>query len=195
LTKVAQVQIALTTSNNKSVPTTPIVCRDYLLALSDKKFDYTIVCDGSGYTDHVGGFGAIILGNKNNTPVYETAYGCSTHMETGRAEFTAILTGLGALMYVKGWREDLKTLALFKKHILIISDRQDLVGSINNYYSRKANRDLWVSFEWYEKYFSIEAVHVKRETVPMHQVADRMASELRMQLKAFEVVQKECGNL
>lgn len=117
------------------------------------------------------------------------------HMETGRAEFTAILSGLNALMDINGWRDNLKSLVLFKKNILIISDRQDLVGSINNYYGRKANGDLWSSFEWYEKFFKIEAVHVHRETVEMHKVADRVASELRMQLKAFEIVQKECGHI
>jgi hypothetical protein len=116
-------------------------------------------------------------------------------METGRAEFTAILSGLNALMDINDWRNDLKNLIVFKKNILIISDRQDLVGSINNYYSRKANGDLWASFNWYEKYFKIEAVHVPRETVPMHKVADRVASELRMQLKAFEITQKECGHI
>lgn len=183
------------TSSSKSACTIPIVCRDYQLALSDKKFDYTIICDGSGYTDHVGGFGAIILGNKPSGPVYEVTYGCSMHMETGRAEFTAILSGLNALMDINDWRNDLKNLIVFKKNILVISDRQDLVGSINNYYSRKANGDLWASFNWYEKYFNVEAVHVPRETVPMHKVVDRVASELRMQLKAFEITQKECGHI
>lgn len=117
------------------------------------------------------------------------------HMETGRAEFTAILSGLNALMDLNKWRENLSALKLFRKQILIVSDRQDLVGSINNIYSRKANGDLWASFAWYEKFFKIEAVHVHRETVEMHKAVDRIASELRMQLKAFEIVQKECGHI
>lgn len=183
------------TLDSKSEPTTLTVCRDYRSALSDKKFDYIIVCDGSGYTDHVGGFGAIILSNKPSGPVYEATYGCSMHMETGRAEFTAILSGLNALMDLNKWRENLSALKLFRKQILIVSDRQDLVGSINNIYSRKANGDLWASFAWYEKFFKIEAVHVHRETVEMHKAVDRIASELRMQLKAFEIVQKECGHI
>ena len=183
------------TSNNKSGTTNLTVCRDYNLAISDKKFEYIIVCDGSGYTDHVGGFGAIILGNKPVGSMYEVTFGCSMHMETGRAEFTAILSGLNALLDTKKWRNNVDLSQVFKKHILIVSDREDLVGSINKVYGRKANKDLWASFEWYEKYFDIEAVHVKRETVELHKAVDRVASELRMQLKAFEITQKECGHI
>lgn len=171
------------------------VCRDFNSAISDKKFDYTVICDGSGYTDHVGGYGAIILGHKPGGPVYEVTYGCSMHMETGRAEFTAILSGLNALLDINNWRDKISTLKICKKNILIVSDRQDLVGSINKVFNRKANGDLWACFEWYEKIFKIEAVHVKRETVELHKAVDRVASELRMQLKAFEIVQKECGHI
>lgn len=69
-----------------------------------------------------------------------------------------------------------------KPSVKILSDREDLVGSINQIYARKRNGDLWAQFSWYERIFLIKAQHVKRETNNTHDTADRVASEMRLVL-------------
>lgn len=157
-------------------------------------FDFTLYTDGSGFTDHYGGFAAVVLSNKNIGPLYTPACGCSTHMETGRAEFSAILLGLHTILETTGWINStcsMLQLQINKPRVLIVSDRQDLVGSINKIFRRKQNGDLWASFEWYAQYFDIEAVHVGRETVALHKTADRMASGLREVIMDYVLIQKE----
>lgn len=146
----------------------------------------------------MGGFGAIILSNKGVGPFYTSTFGGATHMETGRAELTAMLAGLHAILDVNGWMGTgvMKQLAARKDNVLIVTDREDLVGSINRIYKRgEAHGDLWAQFEWYERYFYIEAVHAHRETVELHKAADRIASEMRIVIKEMDTVQRECGHL
>lgn len=168
------------------------VCRPLGEVFVDPKFQYKLFTDGSGFTDHIGGFASILVSSNGNPCI--SSCGCSMHMETGRAEFMAMLQGLRTIFESNNYDtrgEDLAFLERTKPGVLIISDRQDLVGSINNVYERKRNGDLWASFEWYEKYFDIEAVHVKRETVAIHKNADRIASGMRLVLLDYLETNKE----
>lgn len=168
------------------------VCRPLVDAFTDPKFQYKLYTDGSGFTDHIGGFASILV-SSNGTPC-TVSCGCSMHMETGRAEFMAILQGLRTIFETNNYDtrgEDLSFLERVRPGVLIISDREDLVGSINRIYERKRNGDLWASFEWYEKYLTIEAVHVKRETAEIHKNVDRIASGMRMVLIDYLNTNKE----
>lgn len=118
-------------------------------------------------------------------------------METGRAEFTAILTALHSIIDTLKWDNDFALKALERKRatVIVTSDREDLVGSINRVFKREKNRDLWVQFEWYEKYFDICAVHVKRDTHPTHNIVDAIASEMRIVLIDFFNTQREVKHI
>lgn len=118
-------------------------------------------------------------------------------METGRAEFTAILTALHSIVDVLSLdkKSELKALELKRPTVLIVSDREDLVGSINRLFKREKNCDLWSQFEWYEKYFDIEATHIKRNTNTTHNIVDAVASGLRNNLVEYVQIQKEINHI
>lgn len=160
-------------------------------------YDFLIVGDGSGFTDHFGGYGAITISIKNPKLTYERSFGCGTHMETGRAEFMAILSAMHAIVE-KCEFEHTPTLELLEKlrpTIYILSDRMDLVGSILKIYRRKTNRDLWAQFEWYERYFDIKAAHIKRDTIELHKAVDAIASEMRIVLLDVHKTQVSVENI
>lgn len=173
------------------------VCRELGEALTDTKFQYKLFTDGSGFTDNIGGFASVLVVPDGSIKCTASC-GCSMHMGTSRAEFVAILHGLHTIIEANGYDtkgEDMINLLSSKPKVLIVSDRQDLVGSINNVYSRKRNGDLWAAFSWYETIFDIEAVHTKRETVAIHKDADRLASAMRLVLLDFIEQHKETDYL
>lgn len=142
-------------------------------------YDYVIVSDASSYTDYVSAHAALVLKfGKEGLVTIKTACGSNTMTETGRAEFNAVLLGLHTV-------DELENGVTRKRNICVLSDREDLVGSIRGIYKRKANRDLWASFEWYSAVWDIDAYHVKRNTFAMHNKADCIASELRIVLNDF----------
>lgn len=160
--------------------------------------DYIIYTDGSGYTDHYGGFGAIALSSKYSAHCYIPSCGCSTHTETGRAEFLAVLNGLHSIFDENKWEREstLDSAFLYNKlKVHIVSDRADLVGSINGVYARASNCDLWAQFAWYEKYVSVTAEHVKRETNATQSIVDKTASLMRVVLKDFVENQTELKHM
>lgn len=166
-------------------------------AFNDSKFSYILYTDGSGYLDHIGGYASVLV-SRVGTMGINTSFGCSANMETGRAEFMAILNGLHTILESTGTGtkgEDIENFRNTKPWVLIVSDRMDLVGSINNVYGRKHNGDLWASFEWYEDVFSIEAVHVHRDTVSVHREVDKLASAMRLVLADFINTNKETSYL
>lgn len=181
---------------NTTIPPSQ-VCQDLGTAFNDTKFSYILYTDGSGYLDHVGGFASVLVSRAGGTGVVTTC-GAATHMETGRAEFMAILSGLHSILEAtntdtKGF--DIEELRITKPNVLIVSDRMDLVGSINNAYERKRNGDLWSAFSWYEDIFNIEAVHVHRDTVDVHREVDKLASAMRLVMLDFINTNKETSYL
>lgn len=161
-------------------------------------FDFYIYSDGSGhYSDRVGGYGAIICSPVHDECKHIASFGCGTHMETGRAEFMAVMSALHAILELKGWerKSARSVLSSNKPTVLITSDRLDLVGSINKEFRRESNADLWAQFEWYEQYLDIKATHVKRDTQPTQRVADILASELRIVLLEYTQTKKELNQI
>lgn len=161
------------------------------------EYDFLIIGDGSGYLDHLGGFGAVTISSKHPKLTYERSFGCSTHAETGRAEFMALLTAMHAIIETCDLEHSskLELLEARKPVIYLLSDRMDLVGSILKLYRRKTNRDLWAMFEWYEKYFTIKAAHIPRDTFDIHKAVDAIASEMRMVLLDFHKTQVSVENI
>lgn len=157
--------------------------------------DFILFTDGSGYLDHLGGFGAIAVGVSSiSSSGYIPSCGCATHTETGRAEFTAVLNGLHSILDVNGWDNESLLESRFlgnRMKVHIVSDRADLVGSINRVYRRGSNSDLWAQYEWYERYMEITAEHVKRETNPTQSLVDKTASLMRLVLKDFVESEQE----
>lgn len=160
--------------------------------------DYMLYTDGSGYTDHFGGYGAIALSAKHSAHCYIQSCGCATHTETGRAEFLAVLSGLHSILEENGWETESVLDSRFQGDRLkvhIVSDRADLVGSINGYYRRKSNPDLWQQLAWYERYIDLTAEHVKRETHNVQSIADKTASLMRLVIKDFVEAQNEFNQM
>lgn len=164
---------------------------------SSEDYDFLIIADGSGWTDHIGGYGAIILSVTSPHITYEPAFGASTHTETGRAEFMAILNALHAIVDKCGYEHasQLELLKQNKPRVFILSDRMDLVGSLLGMYKRRTNLDLWAQFAWYTQYFAFTAAHITRDTFPLHKSADALASELRLVLKDFADTQTDVKNI
>lgn len=156
-------------------------------------YDFYIHSDGSGHLDHLGGFGAVVSSVRYSPLAYEPVAGCCTQTETGRAEFLAILSALHAIVDVMQWDKtsQLQSLMMSRPAVKIFSDREDLVGSINKVYSRKRNGDLWQQFAWYERIFQIDAQHVKRATDATHDIADTVASEMRLVLWDYMQTQQD----
>lgn len=161
------------------------------------EYDFLIIGDGSGFTDHLGGFGAVVISSKHPKLTYERAFGCSTHTETGRSEFKALLDAMHAIIDKCDLEHtsNLEMLERNKPVIYLLSDRQDLIGSILRIYKRRTNKDLWAMFEWYEKYFTIKAAHIPRDTFSIHKSVDAIASEMRMVLIDFHKTQVSVENI
>ncbi len=163
----------------------------------ENKYDFIIYSDGSSHTDEIGGFGAIVSSPVYSNAAYVPVAGACTNTHTARAEFLAILSGLWAIVDTMGWDHSkfIATLRKERPKVLILTDREDLAGSINKVFRRHRNRDLWNQFSWYENHFSIEAKHVKRDTVPAQSAADKIASEMRIVLKEFVKIQTELNHI
>lgn len=162
-------------------------------------YDYVIVADGSSYyTDYMGGYGAIVLTpGMADKEAAIFAFGSATHTEVGRAELQAILHALHAL-FVENHQESSYQLELLKEsneRVLVISDREDVVKSINKVYKRNVNRDMWAAFEWYEQYYDIIAEHTPRDDKDVHKIADAIASELRINLLDYAQAQQDNGTI
>ena len=107
-------------------------------------------------------------------------------MNTTRAELTAILEGLYRVyVYFEMIKRKLSTKTKKKPTILIVSDREDLVGVINKLYTSNKHGDLWARYEWYSALFDIEAKWIKRETNMMHSLSDRLASGFRLVMSDY----------
>ena len=70
-------------------------------------------------------------------------------------------------MYFEMVKRKLSTKTKKKPTILIISDREDLVGVINGLYDSNKHGDLWARYAWYSDRFDIEAKWIK-ETNMLH---------------------------
>ena len=148
-----------------------------------RDYEFYIYTDGSGKGEraHCGGYAANILSIQHPDISYTSVVGGSSCMNTTRAELTAILEGLHRVhVYFEMVKRKLSTTSKKKPTILIISDREDLVGVINGLYDSNKHGDLWARYAWYSDRFDIEAKWIKRETNMLHSLSDRLASGFRL---------------
>ncbi len=157
-----------------------------------EKFDFQIYTDGAGYTDNFAGC-AVTGVSKRFSKFFQRAT-AFWGIETDRAEFEGVLLGLHTILNVMGIENvpQHRMLQAEPMTVLVISDREDLVGSMSgeNFnskppYERRANKDLWARFAWYEQYFQIIAAHRERNTNPLQGASDRLASEVRVMMKNY----------
>jgi len=172
------------------------------LSVNAADFDWQIYTDGSGHVDQFGGAG--VIGFSPRFHKYFTRAAAFYGYETDRAEMEAMLLGLHTIMVKMGVKDhaDFKRLELEPITVFWMTDREDLAGSASGMtfterppYKRRANMDLWLRMEWYERYMRIIAVHRKRNTNPYQKLADRLASDCRPLIKGFiETLRAEkCG--
>lgn len=137
-------------------------------------YDFVIDTDGSGvYTDGFGGWASSTKSAAFNVDEFDM--GASTSMNTNRAEFMGLLTGLRRALDVV---ESQKMSAAIHT-VLWCTDRESLTYGISNPASRKADPYLWAQYAFYEKFFRVTAKFIPRTTTGVHQVTDLVSSEMR----------------
>lgn len=157
----------------------------------NEDYDFFLFTDGSGHQDTYGGWASLVIGPRHNIVDARMAACKGTSVE--RAEFEALLMGLQAILdrTNSNGSGSLQRLERCPLKVFWVSDRESLVLSVTRtpegttVYRRKASPDLWARFEWYEKHFSITARHTKRETIPHHNIVDRLASDARVLVKDY----------
>lgn len=114
-----------------------------------------------------------------------------------RSEFMALLIGLQSILDDMDWNNGprLKAMSVIPVKVAWYSDRESLVKSVNNEYGRKAQPDLWHWLGWYEQYFNVHGIHVKRETNPLQSLTDRLASEARIVIKDYDKLAQELQHI
>lgn len=166
--------------------------------MAEGEYEFYIYTDGSGKGDsvHAGGYAANILSLQHSDLNYTSVVGGGSCMSTTRAELTAILEGLQRVyVYFEGIGKTLSIKAKRKPTILIVSDREDLVGVINSVYSSSKHGDLWARYAWYASIFDIEAKWIKRETNVMHKLSDRLSSGFRLVVADYITAQESVDHI
>lgn len=166
--------------------------------MADREFDFYVYSDGSGTGENLkpGAFAATILSIKHPELSCASVVGGNSGMGTMRAELTAMLEGIQRIY--EYFERDHRTPSPKSKNkptVLIVSDRDDLVGMLNHIYKISKNGDLWARMSWYAERFDIEAKWVKRETNIMHSQADRLASGFRLVVKEYVQCQESVNHI
>lgn len=147
-----------------------------------KAYDYVIFTDGSGYQDGYGGAASLIYSYKYllaDKPLIKVVADSVTTVD--RMEFVALLN---ALQHIEAHHPEKLSKAV-RRRILWYCDREALVKSVNGEYKRKASKDLWHWFSYFEPYFNVSGVHLKRTTNPEHDKVDLLASDARTLIKDY----------
>lgn len=153
------------------------------LVQSDASAIYTGKDTDPKHDDDFGGFACYTASAPYDVSKFDM--GCETNMDTNRAELTAAIVGL------RRCYQTLKSRGLLskdmKRTVLWLGDRQNLIDAVANTGSRKADGDLWNTFAYYEQYFKVTAVHVKRDVGGIHAILDRVSSEIRHGMREYAV--------
>jgi hypothetical protein len=84
-----------------------------------------------------------------------------------------LLTGLATIENITNIDETEKI------PVSYIGDNISLVNAVNKDSARKACPHLWYQFNYFEKLFSIDAIHIHRDTNDLHNECDIHSSQLR----------------
>lgn len=148
--------------------------------------DFIVFSDGSGYKDGYGGWCCVVSALHNEQRMFRMGAVVGTTVD--RMEMTALLEGL---QLVDEMRNDHPKAQgdigrCWHPVVLVLSDRENQVLSIQKVYDRSNSRDLWARFEYYELRMHIDAKHVERETDhPEFVIADLHASTARILAKEY----------
>lgn len=146
--------------------------------------DIIVFSDGSGFhKDSFGGWSAIATTPDRIWKLFR--WGSMVGTSVDRMEMTAMLEGLQMAVEIADVLPK-KSLKKIKSKVHIYTDRENMVLSIKNVYSRSNSPDLWARFEVYEKILDITATHVDRETdFPEFVQVDLHSSSGRIHAKGY----------
>lgn len=149
--------------------------------------NFTVWSDGSGYKDGFGGWAVRVRSENGEYDLFRM--GCMAGTTVDRMELTGMLEGLQVVFewfQAAGNRFTRDADDLPRPQVKIYSDRENLVLSIKKVYDRSNALDLWARFECYEKFMTVMAEHVMRETdFPEFMMADLHASSGRIIAKNY----------
>lgn len=159
-----------------------------------EEHDFILWTDGSGYDLGFGGSASILLDNE--TGKREIRVSSASNQSTHRAEFEALLNGLQSVLEIRGWDTPAEKRRLdstsVKPTICWFGDCESLILAVHiddktmePTFRRRLNGDLWYRYSYYESAFSITPMHIERNSMPEHALADRLASESRMLIKDY----------
>lgn len=168
---------------------------------------WILVSDGSGYQDGYGGYCSYVIHIDDKYPP-KIAAAAIKETTVERAEFLALLSGLemittylaeGAIK--EGSMAETK-LEVKQPVLQWITDRESLALCVlkdpktkEPVYARRSTPDLWRAFSYYEKLYSICPVFCPRQSNSQHDIADEIASDLRVQVKEYFEWRKENGKI
>jgi ribonuclease HI len=158
---------------------------------------WLLLTDGSGHADGYGGYAAVIV-NTKTLVIHEVAAGIKG-TSTEEAEFLGLLNGLKSILghYVakSGRPTALQRLEAEQPVIHWITDRESLALSVwrdpktnEPVYRRKSTPELWAMYRYFEPLFRVVPLWTKRQTLALHNRADVLASELRVNVKEYFMI-------
>lgn len=147
--------------------------------------EFTLYTDGSGYQDGFSGYCSVFISNIKGHPHKGQVLGAMTGSTVDRAEMTALLEGLEAIL---SFLETVPKFRLMnsKPTIAWYTDREALAKSVKGEYGRGSSPDLWARLAVYEQQFNILPTWVSRETeTEDFRTCDLHASTLRVIIKSY----------
>lgn len=142
------------------------------------QYNITIYTDGSGYDNGVSGYCGYIVNNVTGDVNY--VLGSATNASVNRAELMAIVESLRFLLQSDMFYDGIS--------VLVLSDSDSVVQCINwetSKYKRKANKDLWVVFDYFSEKINITAEHTPRDDLEENKYCDLHASTISSILKEY----------
>ncbi len=167
--------------------------------------DFVLVTDGSGHPKLGGGGWCALLLNEGALAMFLglgdrpgfLVTGGTTESSVDRMEFRALLDGLALIerkLAVSKYDLALMTeMPTLRRRVYWMTDRENLALSVarkqdgSTYYGRNNARDLWASFEYFERMFVVQPHFcTKADHVAALELCDRHASACRQIFVSYQ---------
>ena len=151
------------------------------------QWDLLLFGDGSGQQwSSGGGFCAFLVDTRRQLRAH--IVGARSHTTVNRMELGAYVEALS--FHYNYLLENRLERPPYR--VWIFSDSEYVVKCGSRVYERKANRDLWVSLDWYEtRGYQLRWRWIPRNSTPLHAMADRLAGRARLALKEIPLTDGE----
>lgn len=162
---------------------------------SPEEHDFCLWTDGSGCME-TGFTGSASLLIERETGRRETRVSANSYQSTYRAEFEAILNGLDSVFHVLGAHnasiKQQLMLSVVKPSVCWYGDNESLMlaayqpsGEDMPVFRRKSHLDLWARYSYYAEALHITPMCIPRNSMPEHELVDRLSGESRMSLSDY----------